>query len=494
MLYSVLTLLAATTLAHAGTVDEKLGPTDDKLSYSTVVDISAASNPYVGKTYFNMMKSTVKPALDTYTMKGFNVRDGSAMDKALLVVGGKVSSGAASSGGGKAGFENIATALSSKPAISFYDLPTTLRSTPGFTGNMFDATTYLALFSSGGVAIKYAPATYSYNVNYGTGKAWPGEPIRYATMGPMTLGKKTSIHTADVQTGRSYGAGPGQRTIDRGSTGADDVSDKDYLTELANFVRAPNSDASEFYRSLLMTIANTDTSNFAKMSDSAKTLAADFLAVYTAEEDRHLMNWPSHNWDSALLDVTLLSAFYANPSDVNQNNPMWIMFTQDGKKTVFTKTVSDQYPDSSGKLVARDARFYDYWQRSRQPKLDPKTGLPMRDVKGNIIQSTRSGINITRSQFSALGNEITAFERAKNPAVVKKAEVAMGSTGKNLFDELSKKLIDSQPTSIANANAMVDAFVEFLAQVTADAPAISEAIQQDQNYESAGIDFTKAPN
>jgi hypothetical protein len=141
-----------------------------------------------------------------------------------------------------------------------------------------------------------------YNVNYGIGS-----------------------QPKDEMTGRSFSAGPTRK--------ADDVSDKNYLLSLEKYTRDQDEDISEFYRTLLQILVNVDSSGYAKISDEGQTVLTDFTAVYTAEEDRHLMsNLKTHHWDVALLEVTLLSAFHSGQDKI------MVMYEGELTDSVFNQT------------------------------------------------------------------------------------------------------------------------------------------------------------
>ncbi len=114
----------------------------------------------------------------------------------------------------------------------------------------------------------------------------------------------------DVVTGKSFGQGP--------TRASNDVSDPEYLGELGKFITtSDNRVVAEFYRTLMQILTHCDASNYARLTPLAQTLATDFTAVYTAEQDRDLMeDLRKFEFDVALAEVTFLSAFSAGGSKV----------------------------------------------------------------------------------------------------------------------------------------------------------------------------------
>ena len=191
-----------------------------------------------------------------------------------------------------------------------------------------DASADMALLASGsGTLVKINSDDYFYNVGY-------EKPV--------------------VKSGRSYGAASGRSLLD--------PSDRNYLTEMADYLKpATTPDGSSFYTAILKVLTNCDASDFAALPAAGQVTATDFVTIYTAELERHVMVnlVPNqHPWEIDLAEVTLLSA-YGSPSGMVMQN---------------------------GKLVAGTAVAYF------------ATG------------ATGSGIGDTRKDFVKLAKQITAFE------------------------------------------------------------------------------------
>lgn len=385
------------------------------LNYKSVVNISE----YKGSTYFSLMSSVIKPALDQYASAGFTPLNGKALAAALKKVDSKVASSALRSAGGIENLKLIADKLASEGAITFYELPDAV-SKSGRVQDRYGLSTFIALVSGGGVAVKIDSKNTAYNVNYGTGET-----------------------EKDEMTGRSFGEGPSHM--------ASDASDKFYLLTLENYVRSEGDAISSFYKSLLEILLNCDPANFKLISPEGQSVAGDFLAVYTAEQDRHLMaDLKSHHWDAALLEVTLLSAFHAG-----QKN---IMVMHNGE---LTATTMKQAPGCEiGERAEKKASLVDYWQFSSST--DPES-------------CNRSGINVTRRDFRALGAAITKFERANNPEIVDRIERHFKKKSTNLFAALSEFLINYRtPAQLdLKTQALAADFTAFLMQAKKDANKIS---------------------
>jgi hypothetical protein len=108
-----------------------------------------------------------------------------------------------------------------------------------------------------------------------------------------------------VQSGRSFGCAPGRSALDS--------SDYYYLKETGQYLSpTATADTSFFYRTLLSVLTNCDPSGVSSLTNAGQTVATDFLTVYTAELDRHVMvglkPWVSP-WEIDIAEVTLLANF-----------------------------------------------------------------------------------------------------------------------------------------------------------------------------------------
>ncbi|MEQ1722949.1 MAG: hypothetical protein ABL930_07210 [Pseudobdellovibrio sp.] len=409
----LISLLLLSSLSFAAKNDGGL------LNYSTVVDITANK----GTTFFALMENVIKPSLDEYATEGFVVANGKTVLAALKNVDAKVSAKAIRAAGSQAALKQLADDLnSSGEKITFYDLPQAIADA-GISAGRYDLATFLALVSGGGVALKISDNSFAYNVNYGTGE-----------------------FEKDEMTGRSFGEAPGRMALD--------ASDKHYLQILEKYVRADGENSEEFYKSILQILLNSDASGFENISEEGQAVASDFIAVYTAEQDRHLMaELKNHHWDEALLEVTLLSSFHGG-----QKNVM-IMYNGELTSTTLAQTPGCNEEERSEKK----ASMIDYWQFSTST--DPAS-------------CNRSGINITRRDFRSLGTLISNYQRENNPELVENVERHFQGvkTGGNLYAQLSDFLInyDTPKKLDKKTLQLANDFTAFLMQVRKDANKISQ--------------------
>ncbi len=272
-------------------------------------------------------------------------------------------------------------------------------------GNIFALAHFFAMASNAGTIIRINDENYYYNFGYKAGE-----------------------EADDVKSGRSYGASPVHN--------ANDASDVMYLNELQDFLTTTDN-VKSFYQTLLEVLTSTSTSGFSKrgFSDKAKATATDFVTIYTAELDRHVMVdlQPSvHPWENDLAEATFVSIYSAQAG----------MLIKEGS--------------------LKEAPLKDFWAMSSS---------------GN----GRSGIGIGRKDRRHLQQLISQFERDNNPEVVEAVEALIGKkSGGDLFRGLMEYLNNEQNQKSVqkNAQAITTAFVEFLMQVQQDVDKITESIQE----------------
>lgn len=354
------------------------------LNYSEVIRVG----DYKGQTFLSTMTEVIKPALDEKATGGFQVATGEEVAARWELVDKKVAKKAISAAGSLENLRELADRLNEEyESISFYDLPAAIAAL-GYKKGQYDLTTFLSLVSHGGVAVQFDRNNISYNVNYGTGE-----------------------NKNDERTGRSFGESHDRLALD--------ASDKHYLSILEDYVQNDPENLEQFYTTLLNILLNSDTTGFNKITRAGQAVATDFLAVYIAEQDRHLMsNFTKHPWDEALLEVTLIAAFHAGQEKIH------VMYGGELTDVTHQQTTGC----ATGDAREKDASLIDYWQFSSNP--DPS-------------HCSRSGINITRKDFRALGAEITKQQRELNPELVKKIEKTLGvRNSRNLFADLSGFIIN----------------------------------------------------
>jgi len=269
-----------------------------------------------------------------------------------------------------------------------------------------DASADMALLVSGsGTLVKINAANYFYNVGY-------QKPI--------------------VKSGRSYAVAQGRSLLD--------PSDKNYLTEMTAYLKpAITPDFSPFYTAILKVLTNCDSSDFAALPASGQVTGTDFLAIYTAELERHVMVnlVPSqHPWEIDLAEVTFLTS-YGAPSGMVMKN---------------------------GSLVPGTAVAY------------------------FAVGATGSGIGETRKDFVKLASRITAFESDPHhhpeliKAIVDLTPIHDQKILAQVKDDVIRRFLvylnrpEFQSTIQSNSSDFVSAMVAFLKQVNADNTQITQYI------------------
>jgi hypothetical protein len=174
-----------------------------------------------------------------------------------------------------------------KPALDTFD--SVIRQDPAYAAKHYQQLQQDLIQKHAGVAIRIDSNNYFFNVGYnnGTGGA------------------------DDVKSGRSYGVGPTQRQSD--------PSDVAYLTELAAYYQSEPGSMQDFFHALLIALFNCDPSGWSAdsgtyhaLSKAGQIVATDFMAIYTAESDRHIMVHlapKSHPWEVDLAAATFVSEF-----------------------------------------------------------------------------------------------------------------------------------------------------------------------------------------
>jgi hypothetical protein len=94
-----------------------------------------------------------------------------------------------------------------------------------------------------------------------------------------------------------------------------DASDSYYLSSLEKLAKS-ETQLRNYYEAIFGVLTKCDASGFAKLDTEGKQVAGDFVAVYVAEEYRHLVGGDgklgsSFNWDDALLQGTMIASFHA---------------------------------------------------------------------------------------------------------------------------------------------------------------------------------------
>jgi hypothetical protein len=272
-----------------------------------------------------------------------------------------------------------------------------------------DASADMALLASGsGTLVTIDPANYFYNLGY---------------------------QKPDVKSGRSYAVASGRALLD--------PSDRDYLTEMAAYLNPVTTpDAGPFYTAILKVLTSCNTSDYATLPVAAQVTATDFLAIYTAELDRHVMvNLVpgTHPWEIDLAEVTFLTS-YGAPSGMVMK---------------------------SGSLVPGTAVAY------------------------FAVGTSGSGIGETRKDFVKLATQITTFESdaQHHPELVNAIVNLTPISDQKILSQIKGDVIrrylvylnrsEFQSNVQSHSSDLVNAMVAFLKQINADNSQITQQIHSN---------------
>lgn len=236
-----------------------------------------------------------------------------------------------------------------------------------------------------------------------------------------------------VKSGRSYAVSPSRPLLD--------PSDTYYLSEMDSVLGSSHAGVPDsFLGVVLNVILNCDSSGLSSLDAAAQTALIDFVAVYTAELDRHVMVKlvPSKDpWEIDIAEVTLLSSYGSAAKMVMKN----------------------------GSLVAGSATAY------------YGTG------------TSGGGIGETRTDFMKLGTAITTYESlpGNHPDLVNKLVELTPISSKTLLVQLKGDLFRrvlvylnnpaNQAAIEAHPNDYSAAMSAFLKQIRTDQSAITTYVK-----------------
>jgi hypothetical protein len=246
------------------------------------------------------------------------------------------------------------------------------------------------------------------------------------------------------QGGRSYGWTSGQ---------VGDWSDAMYLDHLQSAIGGLSSaDFSTFYQLLVQMLGACNTvdrsANIEKLPNAAQRVATNFLAIYTAEEYRAMVN-PKLNWDDALFQVTMLEAFHSGQKDLTK---FFEGTFQDKSTEQGTGTFSCSGQGTTA-AKAKSADMSDYWQFSKTSK--------------------DSGINETRCDFEKMGTMITTYESTvAHNASLSKIQAVVGSNS-NVIEAISQYFTTGK-SKLAAIPDLAQNVADFLMFVHQDAQKITD--------------------
>jgi hypothetical protein len=295
----------------------------------------------------------------------------------------------------------------------------------GVRADLWGTTTLVLLANGSGTMVVLDDQNHFLNVGYA----------------PGNFGKKNDAladvewiqRDQDVRSGRSFGGAEEHRLLD--------ASDAFYLRSLQKYLTSEPAEASKFYAALLQVILRSDPSGLKSLSPAGQAVATDFIAVYTAELDRHLMsNLESHAWEWDLAEATI-SALY-----VAKTGMMYREVDTDG----------DGEADS---WVYKRGEALNFW---------------------DIGPSGRSGIGVTKQGRHMLQERLTAYVRRTSPKLIDDLGAALGiSIKRDALREMTGRVTFGPQAELrANAPAIIAALEAVLAVVDRDAAAIDAEIRK----------------
>lgn len=255
------------------------------------------------------------------------------------------------------------------------------------------------------------------------------------------------------------------------------VADASYAHYFDSFERQLGYDESflaDFYRAIFGVLVSCDASELARLNKYEKRLAADFIAVYVAEQYRHLLSGKgqklgrSHNWDDALLQTTMLLAFHSGQS----HKHMYY-------RGEFTGETYDQYGEVDGEAVC----VYKNWNDERRSLLE-KRDMQLRDYWQPNKTCERSGVNLTRRDFDKMGSQLARwfreYENTGEQEVIANImlETRPDLDGVNIINDIAGYFVsNSAPESFGGEGAeLVASIVAYLMVTRSYADQITESI------------------
>jgi hypothetical protein len=364
-------------------------------------------NDFYGKTFLDAMVEShhgIKMHLDADYTENYPMADWTTVQLYLSHFDSKnVRKILGSFENGEEGLKELVQSLQGT-VTSPSQMVSALRGKIKSSGDIFAVAQFLSMASGAGTLVVLDSDNYYYNYGYKSG----------------------SVPNEDVKSGRSFGAGPLHNAID--------ASDVYYLNELEKYLQS-TPDLKPFYTAILKVLLKCDSSGLRELSPLGQTVATDFLAIYTAEVDRHLMvdlKPQIHPWENDLAGSTFVSAFGARVGKVMKE----------------------------GVLQAAPAR--DWWAMSASG-------------------SGRSGIGITRKDRQKLQQHLSAYLRATRPELVAQIENAIPQrTDGDLFQGLMEFVNTSvnQGQVAQNADVLIETYSELLNHLQGNASAIETQLLQ----------------
>lgn len=249
-----------------------------------------------------------------------------------------------------------------------------------------------------------------------------------------------------------------------------DASYKHYLSTLESLLRDEDQ-VEPFYRVIFNILLNCDPEGIEDLSVKGKQVAADFVAVYIAEQYRHLISGKGkflgkrHNWDNAHLQVTLIGAFHSGQAY--------------GEKAMFYKGrfLKNVYHQQSKEICAYQRPWSDmpegHWIRP----------MNMTDYWQFNKECERSGVNLTRKDFKKMGKAITGFLIKESNMVTPKSFLKTFKKKwlSNYVDAITTFIVNNKaPRVFKNSEDLVDATVAWVMESRNLAGEITISLSPDE--------------
>lgn len=246
--------------------------------------------------------------------------------------------------------------------------------------------------------------------------------------------------------GRSYGWTDGQ---------VGDWSDAMYLDNLQKLVTAKDKqNLASFYSTVVKMLGACDSRDIENLSNQGQRVAANFLAIYTAEEFRAMVPDPHKNWDDALFEVTMLGAFHGGQSTITK----YYLGRFGATAKEQGSGVYAKFKPGPSAAAAKDksrAELNDYWQFSADPT------------------SKQSGVNVTRNDFEKMGEAITRYEsRVAHSSSLDKVQDVVGKSG-NVIKSISRFFTEGKSKNPAQINALANNVSDLMMEIYEDADKIT---------------------
>jgi len=282
----------------------------------------------------------------------------------------------------------------------------------------------VGLASGQGVLVQLDSENYVYHFGYAPGSG----------------GSDLEADKTNRKSGRSYGASIGRNAYD--------PSDNDYLRGLAVYVNHASAEELEsFYRTVFELLLKSDPSRIQELSEEGQLVIADFMAIYMAELDRHLMTGlKRYEWENALTEITMLAAFSTHPEGMTLD-------PRNGVDNTVEKPMI-----RSGELPKPKDRLLGYFG----------------------VGTDGSGLDGRNKQRRhKLSRQVVRAERKINKETVARIEEIIGArSGSDIYDYFMNFVNNykTQQTIQENADEMIDLVVDFVLNTRVHAAEISEQI------------------